>query len=254
MTEPANWSLTVVESATSTSDLAREAADAGLPSGSAFLAIQQSAGRGRHGRHWASQRGGMYLSVLVRPEIAKNLWFGFSFAAALAVHDAVAEYFERYLTPHDMPQMGVKWPNDVIVDGGKIAGILLEARASCLIIGSGVNIAPLRDIPEGRFAPVAMASFLPLANQRPSPQLLADVYLDRLAYWIGQLIDGGFSFIHTAWRQRALFLGKRVEVELQGQVLRGVFTDLDLDGSMLLLDDSGKTHHITTGDVQLLGD
>ena len=70
----------------------------------------------------------------------------------------------------------------------------------------------------------------------------------------GQLVDGDFSFIRTAWRQRALFLGKRVEVELQGQVLRGVFNDLGLDGSMLLLDDSGKTHHITSGDVQLLGD
>ena len=85
MTEPLNWSIATEQSATSTSDLAKRAAANGAPSGHAFLAIEQTAGRGRHGRHWDSQKGGMYLSVLLRPSVPVDQWFALSFAASLAV-------------------------------------------------------------------------------------------------------------------------------------------------------------------------
>ena len=85
MPEPLNGSIKTEQSATSTSDLAKIAATNGAPSGSAFLEIEQTAGRGRHGRYWVSQKGGMYLSVLLRPSLPVNHWFGLSFAASLAV-------------------------------------------------------------------------------------------------------------------------------------------------------------------------
>ena len=85
MTEPLNWSIATEQSATSTSDLAKRAAANGAPSGHAFLAIEQTAGRGRHGRYWDSQKGGMYLSVLIRPSVPVDQWFAFSFAALTIV-------------------------------------------------------------------------------------------------------------------------------------------------------------------------
>jgi len=249
-----NWQLQIVKSATSTSDLARMAAETGKPGKAAFLAIEQTAGRGRHGRLWSSQKGGMYLSVLLRPKITKTRWFGYSFVAALAVADVVSGCIANHVPKKDRPETGLKWPNDVLVDGGKIAGILLEAQQDSLIIGSGVNIALLDTVPDGRFAPVALASFLPSGCPLPTPEDLAAVYLKRLERWSGLLEEEGFAPIRAAWLERAVFRGKLVEVTRHETVTRGIFTDLQTDGTMLLLDDLGKTHHITTGDVQLLGD
>ena len=128
-------SIKIEQSATSTSDLAKQAAAKGAASGSGFLAIEQTAGRGRQGRHWSSQKGGMYLSVLLRPTFKKKYWFALSFAASLAALDTVRHQLSRHFDNQHMPQTGLKWPNDVIMSGGKIAGILLEAEGSTLVVG-----------------------------------------------------------------------------------------------------------------------
>ena len=141
---PLIWSITIEQSATSTSDLAKQAAAKGAPSGSGFLAIEQTAGRGRQGRQWSSQKGGMYLSVLLRPTVKKKYWFAFSFAASLAALDTVRHQLARHFDNQHMPQIGLKWPNDVFMSGGKIAGILLEAVGQTLVVGSGINIAPVQ--------------------------------------------------------------------------------------------------------------
>jgi BirA family biotin operon repressor/biotin-[acetyl-CoA-carboxylase] ligase len=195
----------------------------------------------------------MYLSVLLRPEIPRDQWFGFSFAAALAVSDTVSHFLETRLAAADGPEIGLKWPNDILVGGGKIAGILLEADDNSLVIGSGINIAPLVAVPDVRFAPVSLADFLPSADQLPSPQNVADIYLERLGFWTQNLADGGFGPIRAEWLDRALFRNLRVEIDRQGAVICGLFSGVADDGGMLLLDDSGKTHHITTGDVQFMG-
>ena len=161
MTEPLNWSIATEQSATSTSDLAKRAAANGAPSGYAFLAIEQTAGRGRHGRHWDSQKGGMYLSVLLRPSVPVDQWFALSFAASLAVLEAVRSQLATHLSSAEMPQTGLKWPNDVIVAGGKISGILLEAEGKALIVGSGVNIAPVGQVRSQNIAPIALADIWP---------------------------------------------------------------------------------------------
>jgi BirA family biotin operon repressor/biotin-[acetyl-CoA-carboxylase] ligase len=254
MTEPLNWSITTEQSATSTSDLAKTAATNGAPSGSAFLAIEQTAGRGRHGRYWVSQKGGMYLSVLLRPSLPVNHWFGLSFAASLAVLEAVRGQLANHLSFADMPQTGLKWPNDVIVAGGKISGILLEVENKALIVGSGVNLAPVGQVGSHNIAPIALADIWPDgAGDLPQPYDLATAYLDRLAIWYDRFCQSGFGPIRDAWLENALFLGQRVAVQCDTKALSGVFHDLGMDGTMLLLDDSGQTRHITTGDVKLLG-
>ena len=138
------YPITIEQRATSTSDLAKQAAAKGAPSGSGFLAIEQTAGRGRRGRQWLSQKGGMYLSVVLRPTVKKKYWFALSFAASLAALDTVRHQLARHFDDKHMPQTGLKWPNDVFMSGGKIAGILLEAVGSTLVVGSGINIAPVQ--------------------------------------------------------------------------------------------------------------
>ena len=254
MTEPINWSIATEQSATSTSDLAKRAAVNGAPSGHAFLAIEQTAGRGRHGRHWDSQKGGMYLSVLLRPGVPVDQWFALSFAASLAVLEAVRSQLAMHLSSAEMPQTGLKWPNDVIVAGGKISGILLEVEGKALIVGSGVNIAPVGQVGSQNIAPIALADIWPDGvRDLPQPYDFATAYLDRLAFWYDRFCQSGFGSIRDAWLENALFLGQHVAVQCDAKPLSGVFHDLDMDGTMLLLDDSGQTRHITTGDVKLLG-
>ena len=255
MTRRQDWSLEVVPSATSTSDLARQAAAAGAPAYSAFLALEQTAGRGRRGRRWVSRHGGMYLSVLLRPHIDRAQWFGFSFIAALAVFEAIQSWFTAPLLGANQLKMGLKWPNDIIVGGGKIAGILLEAGDDYLIIGSGVNIAPVEGDPKTGIPPVSLAQFLNDAQApMPTPDMLAAAYLDRLSIWYDVLVTSGFGPVRAAWLAHHAFAGQDLQVQTDEMAVRGRFVDLGMDGALVLLDDSGKTHHITTGDVQLFGD
>ena len=254
MTEPLNWSIRTEQRATSTSDIAKRAAANGAHSGYAFLAIEQTAGRGRHGRHWDSQKGGMYLSVLLRPSVPVDQWFALSFAASLAVLEVVRSQLATHLSSAEMPQTGLKWPNDVIVAGGKISGILLEVEGKALIVGSGVNIASVGRGGVQNIAPIALADIWPDGtHDLPQPYDFATAYLDRLAFWYDRFCKSGFGPIRDTWLENALFLGQHVAVQCDAKMLSGVFHDLGMDGSMLLLDDSGQTRHITTGDVKLLG-
>ena len=197
MVHPLICSITKEQSATSTSDLAKEAAAKGAPSGSGFLAIEQTAGRGRQGRQWSSQRGGMYLSVILRPSVKKKYWFALSFAASLAALDTVRHQLALHFDEQHMPQIGLKWPNDVIMSGGKIAGILLEAEGQALVVGSGINIAPVQPLARQEknqevsnhqvISPVALADIWPNgAGALPTPEQLAHCYMKRLVYWYGK--------------------------------------------------------------------
>ena len=248
---PLGWAITAVKSATSTSDLAKQAARDGASSGSGFLAVEQTAGRGRLGRQWSSQKGGMYLSVVLRPTISRDQWFGVSFVASLAVLATIRDVLAAN-SPDTELVTGLKWPNDVLVSGGKIAGILLEADAASLIVGSGINIAPVGKMASARVPPIALADCI-ADSDLPDPEYLAGIYINHLAYWYECFQSDGFAPIRIAWLEAALFLHQRVKLDQGDTSLEGVFCDLCMDGTMLLLDDSGKNHHITTGDVQLVG-
>ena len=263
MAHPLIGPIITEQSATSTSDLAKQAAAKGAPSGCGFLAIEQTAGRGRRGRQWLSEKGGMYLSVLLRPKVKQKYWFAFSFAASLAALDTVRYQLSQHFDNQNMPQTGLKWPNDVIMSGGKIAGILLEAEGETLIVGSGINIAPVQALVRQEknyvvsdhqvVVPTALADIWPqTAGVLPTPHQLARCFMVRLVHWHGKFDQSGFAYIRDAWLANALFLGKKLSVWKETKKISGVFYDLGMDGTLLLLDDSGHTHHISTGDVQLL--
>ena len=238
------WMFTTVDVAKSSSDLARKAARDGAPTGTGFLVGEQTAGRGRRGRAWLSPQGGMYLSVVIRPGFGKRLWPLLSFVAALAARETIG----NLLAAH---RPMVKWPNDILVNDKKICGILLEGEADALIVGTGINVASI-DADASMAGHMMPTSLVDLGDDVTTPALLATAYMDNLARRYGEFCRTGFAPIQAEWMHYAAFLNEDVIIKDQG--LSGRFIAIDDDGSMMLVDASGKTHHISTGDVVLIGD
>lgn len=227
----------------STNDTARAAAEAGAAEGLLVQADLQTAGRGRLGHGWVSPAGNLYMSLLLRPEVSASRAASLSFVAALAVSDMV------------MTAVGAggpvtcKWPNDVLVGGAKIAGILLESRAAgegrvaWVIVGIGVNVA---HCPDG--LPYAATS---LVAQGAAGRVDAarDVLADRFAVWYERWRREGFAPIRQAWLERADGLGQRIGVRLPTEQLRGRFTGLDPAGCLLLDLDDGTRRTIAAGEI-----
>ena len=254
MTDSHCWTLLCQDRGTSTSDLAKAAALQGAPAGSAFLLGEQTAGRGRRGRQWSSRSGGMYVSVLLYPSRSANSWFALSFATALAIYDVVKTHLTEQILQHDadvpMPAIGLKWPNDVLVNNRKVAGILLEAQGDSLIIGSGVNIDAVTPIDQNPHPPIAFGDFPGIL---PGPKQLAESYLTRLQFYYDLWERDGFAPVRDLWLGQALHMMETISVHVAGQKVTGTCMELLNDGGLVLLDESGISHHITTGDVELIG-
>ena len=235
-------SLTKVDIASSSSDLAWQAAAEGAPSGQAFLVGEQTAGRGRRGASWSSMRGGMYLSVLLRPSLLPQAYFGLSFVAALAIREELG----RRLAGYDVR---LKWPNDVLVGGGKISGILLEARGHAVVIGTGVNIVPVSAVANARLPAISVNDL----GGDVSPSELAESYGNNLLARVESYVRSGFEPVRLEWLLHCAHIGDRVRVSTGADVIAGLFDDLDTDGALVLRDDADRRIRVTTGDVELMG-
>ena len=247
MTVPAVLSLTSTDVATSSSDLAWKAAAEGAPAGTAFLVGEQTAGRGRRGSAWSSARGGMYLSVILHPEADASALWGLSFVAALAIRETIAERLPDQ-------EVGLKWPNDVVVAGGKICGLLLEARDGAVVIGTGVNIVPVPAVSGARLPAISLRDF---GDAAATPAMLAEAYAKRLLAGAALWERDGFSAVRLEWLRHCAHIGARMKVITGGVgsdvAVEGDFVDLGTDGALVLRDDKGAERRITTGDVELTG-
>ncbi|MCW5730560.1 MAG: biotin--[acetyl-CoA-carboxylase] ligase [Alphaproteobacteria bacterium] len=240
---PPGFTLLALDAIDSTNEEALRQAEAGAPDGLVVWAREQTAGRGRRGRGWVSSRGNCFSSVLLRPMVPPLEAARLSFLVAVAV----AEMLDRLLP--GAARIGCKWPNDVLVDGAKISGILLESRMSIegrvdrLIIGTGINVA---SAPEGTaYATTSMTAHGAVA----SVEAVLEGYLERLAAWLGRWRAGGFAPVREAWIARADGLGKPVRVMLPDGAVDGVFESLDESGAMVLRGENGERTRITAGDV-----
>ena len=238
------WRLHYHESLGSTSVLCTSLAAAGEPEGLAVMALRQTEGRGSRGRQWQSPAGNLYISVLLRPRAPSNEGGSWALLSAVAVADAVATFLP------DASQLAVKWPNDVLLDGRKLCGILIDASAKqdgmldWLVIGCGVNLAHAPDVPGRRTA--ALAERI----SPPSPRAMAEILLERLAHWRGIRARDGFGAIRTAWLERAQPMGAPMQLTYNGQLLGGTFAGLADDGS-LLLDTGSGVKAFATGEILL---
>lgn len=226
----------------STNDRLKERAREGAPEWTAVLAEEQTAGRGREGRVWASPPGGLYLSVLLRPRFGAAglipLAAGVSVAEALGEHGVATE---------------LKWPNDVLAGGRKLAGILAEASSSSagldwVVLGLGVNLEPAPEaLPEEVRA--SAASILALTGRSVAPTEVAAAVLARLTVWYDALRAEPDTVVQ-AWRERALpWWGRRLELRSGGRTLRGVAVDVDAGGALVLALDDGTRSAVLSGEV-----
>lgn len=211
-----------------------------LPDGHWVRADRQTAGRGRRGRAWNDGAGNFMGSVLVRapgPDASLPLQ-QLSFAAALALHDALAAVTGQG------QRLALKWPNDVLLDGVKCSGILLERQGDALVIGIGVNLASHPDGME-RPATSLAAAGLPV----PTPEVFLDALGPAFAHWRALWQAQGFAPIRAAWLSRAAGLGTRIVARLGSENPEGLFTGLADDGALLLRLDDGTTRAIHAGEV-----
>ncbi len=242
---PAGWTLAAFDAVESTNDEAIRRAEQGAAEGTVVWGRQQLAGRGRRGRNWQSPVGNMYASVVMRPDCPPDQAAQLGFVTAIAVGETAA----ALLPPGH--RITYKWPNDVQVDGGKMAGILLESspgadgKVDYVVIGTGINVA--WQPPAGETA-YAVASLAGLGVAAAVEQVL-ELYCRHLAQGIAVWRRDGFAAIRTAWLARAGNLGQVIEVKAGQESCRGRFAQLDDSGALILELEGGSIRRITAGEI-----
>lgn len=230
----------------STNSRARELAAGGAPEGTLVVAEGQSRGRGRRERAWFSPPFlGVYASLVLRPSIPPGEAPRMAILAAVAVAEAIRSETGLPVT--------IKWPNDILAGGRKIAGILLELATDMgavdyLVIGVGINV----NVPSGLFPPeirpLATSVLIETGSEIPRVGLLRRC-LESLDIWYDRFTAEGFAPVLACWKAMSRMIGQRVVVQVPGRDLAGIVTDVDENGFLLLRDDGGRDHRIFSGDV-----
>lgn len=203
--------------------------------------VRQLSGRGRRGRAWTSPEGNVYASFVLRPAAPLSRFPELSFVAALAVSDAALTFIP------DRARVRCKWPNDVLVDGAKLSGILLETAATpggpAVIVGIGVNV--VSSPPDTPYPATALAAHSADANADAVFEALAAALGDRVGRWQ----TDGFAAVRGAWLERADRLGEAVIARLSDREIHGRFVDLAEDGALMLENEAGDMVRIAAGDI-----
>lgn len=248
------------DSTGSTNSEALAAAAAGDPGGLWFAARQQTAGRGRRGRPWSSPHGNLAASLLLVPDADPAVAATLGFVAGVALTRALAQVVPAALVrlgldgadgaaANGPARIALKWPNDVLADGAKLAGILLEAQKRpdgrhAIVIGFGVNVVAA---PGG--TPYPATSLRDLGFERSAEAMfeaLTEAWVDSFALWR----DGqGIADVLAEWRKAAAGIGAPVAVSLSSGVVRGTFETVDEAGRLILRADDRSLIAVTAGDV-----
>lgn len=207
-------------------------------------ALEQTSGRGRHGRTWHSLSGNLFASLLLRPRCAPATAAQLAFVAALSVHQAVGELAQG----RDV-DLELKWPNDLLVNREKAAGVLLESTSDtagelAVVIGTGINL--VRHPRDVQYPATDLGAHGIRADPARALQLLAGATAQWLSAWDN---GAGFDRICRAWDDRALPRGTMLEVRRGDERLRGSYQGLDRDGNLVLKPEDGSEKHITSGDI-----
>jgi BirA family biotin operon repressor/biotin-[acetyl-CoA-carboxylase] ligase len=244
---PEGCSLIALERTGSTNDEAKQRAAAGAPDGAVIWAREQTAGRGRRGREWSSPAGNLFLSILLRPNKPAYEAAQISLVAAVALADAIGTFLPQGI------EAACKWPNDILIGGRKVAGILLESAGAVadratewVVVGCGVNVAshpaealyPATDLGAAGCTGVNVEALL--------ERFLADFFA-----WRDRWLFAGIAPIRDAWLARAAGLGQPITVRLPNREWHGRFADMDETGSLVLELPDGSRETITAGDVFL---
>jgi BirA family biotin operon repressor/biotin-[acetyl-CoA-carboxylase] ligase len=242
-TEQFGRAVRVVAETASTIALAREWLWEGEPEGAVVIAGAQTDGRGRHGRQWASPRGGLWMSVIARPDLdaahAGRLGIGLGLAAAEAVSAEAG------------CEVGLKWPNDLVIGDRKAGGVLVGAETeggklggAVLSLGLNVNLS-LQDLPE-EVRGTATTLREETGREHRVEGLAARVLAELEAMWPSILGDG--AELVERWMPRDVLMGREVSVEIGGTMVRGRAGGIDADGALIVAADGGE-QRVRAGEV-----
>jgi len=240
---PPVFQLIALDRVSSTMDEARRLAEEGAEEGTLVWGREQTGGRGRLGRQWVSPRGNLYLSLVLRPEVPLGEAAQFGFVAALAIGEAIGSV----APPVDVTY---KWPNDVLVNGRKVSGVLLEAASrpdgalDFIVLGCGIN---LLSFPEGTGYPATCLRFE--GAREVTEEELLEAFARHFLAWTSRWRDEGFAAVRKVWLRHADRLGEQIKVNLPRETLEGRFEDLDESGRLRLRLPDGSCRHISSGDV-----
>ncbi|MBC7478827.1 MAG: biotin--[acetyl-CoA-carboxylase] ligase [Pseudorhodobacter sp.] len=203
-----------------------------------FVAQEQTAGRGRRARPWVSPRGNFYGTLILHPSEPPAIIALRSFAAALALRDA-------FVALTDMPgAFQLKWPNDVLLNGGKVAGILLESQSAGsgiahLAIGIGVNLIAAPDPASMEPGATSPVSLLHETGLRITPEAFLDHLAPAYAHWDEVLTTKGFAPLRQEWLTHAARLGQIIRARTASQTREGRFETIDTTGALILRQPAG---------------
>ena len=229
----------------STMDVAHRLAAAGEPEGSVVVAEGQARGRGRMGRAWTSPKGkGVYLSLILRPALRLSEVAQITLVAAVAVARAIDSVTS--IKPE------IKWPNDLMIKGKKLAGILTELsaelnRVNYVILGIGINVNS-----SASQLPAQATSLAETVGQKIDRLELARSLLVQLDRAYSDFLSRGLVPVLESWRRFAGFLGHRIRVSAQGRVLDGQAVDVDSTGALLVRTDTGLIESVSAGEVLIV--
>lgn len=232
----------------STNEWAKKLATQGAPEGWVAIAETQTHGRGRLDREWISPLGGLWFSLILRPKQSLAKAAKLTFVAAIAVAETLHEQYGL--------RTQTKWPNDVLVKGRKICGILGEATTmgkeiNVVVLGIGINanFDVERVLPESiRLRATSLKTEL---NRMIQLEELFNRLLEKLEATYALYTTEGFNSILEKWKRYAGFLGQEVEVTDRNEKIAGLAYDVDEDGALVLMLENGAFKHVFVGDVSL---
>ncbi|PIQ88911.1 MAG: biotin--[acetyl-CoA-carboxylase] ligase [Candidatus Omnitrophica bacterium CG11_big_fil_rev_8_21_14_0_20_42_13] len=230
------------ETVTSTMDMAFDLGFNAAPEGTVIFAEHQTNGRGRLGRSWLSPKGkGLYMSLLLRPKFLPQEAPKLTLMAAVSIVEAIKA------------QTGIsafiKWPNDILIENKKVAGILTEIdsepdRIKFVNIGIGVNINSIRSLLPDAATSLSAESKKSVCRLELTKDILRFIEKNYLI-----LINDGFDSIREKWKASSSILGRRIKLNYQNREVSGEAQDIDMDGALLLRRDSGFIERVLSGDV-----
>jgi BirA family transcriptional regulator, biotin operon repressor / biotin---[acetyl-CoA-carboxylase] ligase len=243
---PSGYRLLRLETVDSTNAEARRRALAGEPGPLWIWSARQSQGRGRGGREWISQHGNLFASLLIRVNCPLRVAGQLALLAGIISFDTIA----KLIAYEGRSEILLKWPNDILLAGEKVAGMLLEnvgsanESRSIVVIGTGINLA---SHPENLPQPaVSLATYGMTVTPADALETLAATTHE----WLGRWGEGScFPTIRRAWLDRAGPTGRPLTVRVGSQEAEGVYGGLDADGALRLLMPDGGEYRVTAGDV-----
>lgn len=242
---PEEYRLIEFDEIDSTNDEAKRLASASAGEGTLVWAHCQTAGRGRRGSEWVSGRGNLFTSIILRPRCAPLQAAQLTFAAALAVRDMLSVYIA------DSGSIACKWPNDVLVKGRKISGILLESSTAgkggveWLVLGVGVNLRHHPDVGGNHPSTSLYNEGAGEVDSCSALEEFAGAFSRRRNQWL----EGGFQPIRDAWLKYAYGLGKTAHIKLESREHVGRFVGIDESGALQLRGNDDSEIMFSAGDV-----